>query len=252
MTPNPSRTMCCLILLVVLRAPVPVFAQGFACAAPSGSSTADGAGDAEEFRVAIRKGTQSATEMQAWLKLLVGRYSVKGYVDLCGNGISQDQRPVSGKASCIASGSTPNVHCAVNVRWPVESGAKGAPVLGGVSNLAPGELVFSIERPIYPSFPVFKGVGVNGWGLVLLQLDNKGIPEWNSGVLVGNAFVARESCVGIPGDCHKITRVTINPDNDISMVVDLHVDRRRVLRQSFQFYREQGIQKDERSAGSPP
>lgn len=246
MTRDLPRFLRRMIVVLMLLAPVPVLAAGFACAEPTDSDKTEKVDDADEVRIAIREGTQSAKEMQAWLKLLVGQYNVEGYVDLCGKGIAQDQRPVSGKVDCIASGSAPDVHCAVNVRWPAESAAKGASLPGGVSNLAPAEFVFSIERP---TFLNFKGVGVNGWGLALLQLDNRGIAEWNSGVLVGNAFIAGESCGATLEECHRITRITVNPGNGISMLVDVHRDRQPVLRQSFQLRREPALRRDDQSMG---
>jgi hypothetical protein len=104
-------------------------------------------------------------------------------------------------------------------------------VLGGVSKLAPAQLLFSIEsRP------------GNAWGLVLMQLDSAGSAEWASGDLVRDTFTSREPCVDMAGSCHKITRITVKPDSDeISMLTDFEMSDRLVLRQAFVLHRESTV-----------
>jgi hypothetical protein len=244
------RVLRRMIIVLVLLVPVPVLAAGFTCAGPTDSGKKGMLDDPKEVVVRVGDATLSGKDMQAWLRLLVGQYTYDGYVDLCGKGNTKDQRPVTGKADCIASGSTPNIHCRVNVNWPPATKENGAPVLGGVSNLAPAEFVFSIETPRPPDFV---GKAANGWGLVLVQLDNSGNAEWASGVLVGNTFIARDLCVDIPGDCHKTTRVTVKPDsNEISMLVDIDINSQRVLHQSFLLHRKPKARQGELSTGTAP
>lgn len=187
-------------------------------------------------------------DLSAWLGLLVGEYSYDGHVDLCGNGIAADKRPVTGRADCIASGSTPNVHCKVHVSWPDTKGINGAPVLGGVSNLRPAQFVYSLESSGK------RAIQISGWGIRFMQVDDKGIAEWASGVLVGDTFTSAEPCLDMPDDvCRKIIRITARPDsNEISMVADIEIGPARVLHQEFVLHRQPRISRGEQSPGSAP
>jgi hypothetical protein len=240
------RALRRMILVLLLLVPIPVLAAGFACAPPADTGKEGALDELEEVVITAKEATTETKDLQAWLRLLVGKYTYEGYVDLCGKGDAKDQREVTGKSDCIASGSTPNVHCTVNVRWQSTRGENGSPVLGGVSNLLPALVVYTLENRYMPE------IRVNHWGLMFTQVDNKGIAEWASGTLVGDTFTSRESCVGIPGACQKTTRITARPDSDeIFMVVDIHVDNQRVLRQGFQLHRESGTQKSKASGKAP-
>jgi hypothetical protein len=245
MTTHP-RALRSVILGFVLLVPIPALAAGFACAPPANAGLKGTLDELDEVVVTAREATTETKDLQAWLKLLAGKFTYEGYVDLCGKGDAKDQRSVTGKSDCVASGSTPNVHCTVNVRWPSTRGESGAPVLGGVSNLLPALVVYTLENRYIPE------IRVNRWGLMFTQVDNKGIAEWGSGTLVGDTFTSREPCVGIPGACQKTTRITARPGSDeISMVVDVHIDNRRVLRQGFLLHRESGTQKSKASGKAP-
>jgi hypothetical protein len=247
------RTVCrSFLLLLALTLSGPVLAAGFTCAKP-GSGERNTRDEPQEAVSRNREATLSGKGMQAWLKSLVGQYTYDGYVDLCGKGNAKDQRPVTGKADCIATGVTPNVHCKVNVSWPAATREDGTPVLGGVPNLARAEYVFSMEIPPRGPLGAFRvGKAANGWGLVFVQLDSGGNAEWASGVLYGDTFVARELCVDIPGNCHKTTRITVMPHGDIFMQAHITLDRERVLRQVFTLHRQPDARQRERSAGSVP
>lgn len=235
---DPSRLAavlkgCLPALALILSGPV--LAAGFSCSPPSDSASRSGIEELQEVVVSAEQTATNTGDLQAWLRLLVGRYRYEGHVDLCGKGNPGDKRLVTGTADCIGSGSTPNVHCEINVRWPAARSESGAPVLGGESNLLPARVVYSLEARHSPERQISR------WGLMFMQVDSKGVPEWASGTLVGNTFLSREPCVGIPGTCEKITRITARPDSsEISMLVDIEVDGVRVLRQSFLLHRESG------------
>lgn len=234
-----------IILFLAMLAPLPALAAGFTCAPPAESRQESGTDEPEEVSATASETVSSPKAMQAWLRRLAGRYTYDGYVDLCGKGNSADRRPVKGKADCIVVSPGSDVHCNVSVTWPAATRDNGTPVLGGVSNLAPAQLLFSIEYPITIGRRLYvRGEGANHWGIVVVQVDNKGRGEWASGLLVGDTFLATEPCVDIPGDCHKITRITVLPDSvDISMTVELIMDRQRILRQVFQLKREPNVRK---------
>jgi hypothetical protein len=221
----------------------PVLAAGFACAQPPDLGEKNGA--LVELEEVVVTGAQVKTrtnDLQAWLKLLVGNYTYEGYVDLCGNGNAEDQRPVTGKADCVDFGSTPNVRCGVNVHWPAERGENGAPVLGGVSNLQPAFVIYGLENRYIPEQKIAR------LALMFTQVDSEGVTEWASGALVGDTFTSREPCVGMPGACQKITRITARPDSDdISMLIDVNIDNQRVMRQAFLLHRESKSQSGRKS-----
>jgi hypothetical protein len=194
-------------------------------------------------------GSLAVTDLKAlreWLVLLAGRYSFSGYVDLCGQGHATDQRPVTGSADCILSGPIPDVHCKVDADWPETRAEDGAPVLGGVSGLRQAQLVYSLENS------GMRAIQVRGWGIQFVQVDNKGKTDWASGVLVGDTFTAGELCVGIPGSCQKITRITARPgSNEISMLIEIQIDHQPVMRQAFLLHRRPNLQQGYPSGDSP-
>jgi len=184
--------------------------------------------------------------LRAWLVLLAGRYSFAGYVDLCGQGHAVDLRPVTGSADCILSGPNPDVHCKVDADWPETRAEDGTPVLGGVSGLRQAQLVYSLENS------GTRAIQVRGWGIQFVQVDNKGRADWASGVLLGDTFTAGELCVGIPGSCQKITRITARPgSNEISMLIEIQIDHQPVMRQTFLLHRRPNLQQSDPSGDSP-
>lgn len=246
------RTMfrrCALALLLLCSGPA--LAAGFACTQPAATTDAEaeenGALDElEEVVVSGEEVTTRTRDLKAWLKLLVGQYTYEGYVDLCGQGNAKDQRPVTGKSDCIKAGSTPNVQCTLNVRWPAVRGEHGVPVLGGVSNLLPAFVIYALESRYIPELKVDR------LNLMFTQVDNKGVAEWASGALVGDTFTSRAPCVGIEGACEKITRITARPNsNEISMLIDVSIDNQRVLRQAF-LLRETNLRNGKSPKGSSP
>jgi hypothetical protein len=237
-----------LIPVAALLLPAPLLAANLSCAKPDDAGSR--ADEPEEVSRNARETVSSPKGMQAWLRRLVGQYTIGGYVDLCGKGNLGDRRTVTGEADCIATSAAPDVHCKVNISWPAASGDNGVSVLGSVSNLAPAQFLFSIEIPS-PGIPMYRGTGINGWGVLLEQVDNKGIGEFASGVLVGETFLATEPCVDLPGNCWKITRITAMPDSDeISMSVEIDIDRQRVSRRDFLLHRRLNGRKAEPLKGS--
>jgi hypothetical protein len=236
-----------LVLALALTLSCPAFAAGFQCAKPAEAGTKGVIQELDEVVVTGEKIKTRSRDLREWLKLLVGKYTYEGYVDLCGQENARDLRPVTGTAACVASGENPNVHCTVNVRWPAARGENGAPVLGGVSSLAPAFAIYSLENRYQPEKHTYQ------LGLVFTQVDNKGIAEWASGTLVGDTFTSNEPCVGIPGACRKVTKITARPKSkQITTQVDVEIDNRRVLHQSFVLNRELSVGKDERYPGSSP
>jgi hypothetical protein len=225
-------------------APVPV--AGLTCAQPV---EPDKKGKQVVPKVDAIDGKGASTDikvLRAWLLMLAGQYRVEGHVDLCGLGHAADQRPVTGSADCMTSGPIPDVHCKVDVGWPETRAESGTPVLGGVSSFRQAQFVYSLENS------GSRGIQVSGWGIQFVQVDNKGKADWASGVLLGDTFTAGELCVGVPGNCQKITRITAKPgSNEIAMLIEIQIDQKPVMRQAFLLHREPKLQQGNRSGGSP-
>lgn len=227
---SPHRTaLRRLILTLALMLCGHALAAGFTCPPSAARDSRPAAktdlAELDEVVVTPDKVTSRTADLSAWLRRLEGQYSYEGYVDLCGNGTAAEQRPVTGKADCVAllTDSLVSVYCAVNVRWPTVHGENGAPVLGGESHLSPAVIVYGVV----PDMP----------GIQFMQIDNKGIATHARGTLVGNTLTTTESC-GLPGHCRKFTRITANPDStDVAILVDVAVDSRRVLRHAFLLHR---------------
>lgn len=258
-----------LVLALALMLSGPVLAAGFSCAQPDEADTARTQDELDEVVITGEQITTRTSDLQAWLRRLAGQYTYEGYVDLCGKGNAADQRPVTGMADCASSPSSPIVHCTVHARWPEARGDNGIPVLGGVSNLMPALVSYSLEPRYIPgselseaAFQAAIRTGIpagalptSRWGLMFTQLDNRGIAEWGSGELVGDTFTSREPCVGIEtaDTCQKIVRITASPDsNEIAMLVDIRIHSRRVLRQAFLLRRESNRQPSGQSGESSP
>lgn len=239
-----------LALLLLLSGPA--FADGFTCAPITSSSEATALDELEEVVITGRDVKAGKKDLQAWLRRLAGNYTYEGHVDLCGRNNAKDQRPVTGNAVCVGSISTPTVTCTINVKWPEARGENGRPVLGGTSHLLPALVSYSLEARhnsnpageaafrdlIRTGIPGFLPTGY--WGVIFTQVDNRGIVEWGSGMVLGDTFISKEPCVGVDtnGPCQKITRVTARPNSTgISMSVDINIDNQRVLRQVFLLHR---------------
>jgi hypothetical protein len=218
-----------LTFIVAVLLSGPLSAAGSVCA-QTGDSKPD---ELEEVVISGAK-TSRTKDLSAWLRLLEGQYRYEGHVDLCSNGHVTDQRPVTGKADCAllnpSTEPTRNVYCIVNVRWPEDQGKNEATALAGRSGLSPAMVLYGLA----PGPPAIQSV----------QIDNRGITTQARGELSGDTLTLRERCVGTPGLCQKVTRITASPDsNDVVMLIDFEIESRRVARQAFLMHRVTNIPK---------
>jgi hypothetical protein len=258
--PGAVQLLCLLFVVAPLSGPAfagpappgPVLTAGLTCAQPDpGKKSKKGKKKSKEDApivdaVDASLAASDVRDLREWLLLLAGRFSFAGYVDLCGQGHAADLRPVTGSADCIVSGPIPDVHCKVDAGWPETIAEDGTPVLGGVSSLHQAQFVYSLEKSST------RAIQVSGWGILFVQVDNKGRTDWASGVLVGDTFTAGELCVGIPGDCQKITRITARPgSNEISMLIEIQIDHQPVMRQVLLLHPRPQLQQGDGSGESP-
>lgn len=241
------RVMLRLILLLAVLLPAPVFAASSACGPPPPHPLEkSNLQELAEVVVVAKEDEAYLRDLRAWLKRLVGEYDYEGYVDVCGNGNPADQRPVTGRAECIALSSAPTIQCTVDMRWPVAVQKNGAAVPGGAYNLVASHVIYSVENRFIPERQM------NRWGLMSMQVDSKGTAEWASGALIGDSFLSKEPCVGVQGDCRKSMRITAERNaKEVTMLIDTEVGEQRVMRQSLVLHRESKPRKGE-SPGKQP
>lgn len=242
--PGADQLLCLVCAVALVSGPVPaapapsgpVRTAGLTCAQPVDTGKKSRRSRKDVPIVDAIDASLATTDIRAlrsWLLLLAGQYSLEGHVDLCGQGHAADRRAVTGSADCILSGPIPDVHCKVDADWPETRAEDGTPVLGGVSGFRHAQFVYNLENSST------RATQVSGWGLQFVHVDSKGNADWASGVLIGDTFTAGELCVGIPGDCQKITRITARPgSNEISMRIEIQIDHKPVMQQAFLLHRQ--------------
>jgi hypothetical protein len=162
-------------------------------------------------QAAVDSANQRVTELSqvdVWLRRLVGRFSYEGIVDLGAKGNLEDLKSVHGVSDCVAVGAGPGVQCVLNVLWEETWGPMGQERMGGVSNLAPAMSQF--------------GLDLDAVGVRYLLVDGKGIADFaGTGILRGNTATFRMICVNQPSGCQRTTRITARPD---SSIVEMRTD----------------------------
>jgi len=196
--------------------------------APSPAADATTGGEQQLGQVTVEgtrlKATRSAQKIVDWLKRLVGPFRYEGSVELGGEGASRQALPVSGVADCTAFGRASGVSCTMMVTWPEVHGENGAQVPGGVSTLAPAIIQYGLDP--------------DHIGIRYLQVDNKGLANYGQGYLVGDTLTTTTPCVGIEGECRRITTIDAHPDgNTTEMRIDIEQDFVRTVRFSFVLHR---------------
>jgi hypothetical protein len=230
------------LITLVLMAPALVAMAAAPSVPPAPATTAGSRPPAQEQRLdeldeVLVEGRRNRERARSWddyqqpfdfLATLVGQFVVEGQVDLHAQGNNEDLRKVSGRANCLGFGSAPGVQCELTVRWPETSGPGGEEIPGGVSALDPAVLLFGFD----PATP----------GISHVMLDNKGIADTAVGRMTSpNTMMSRSKCVGIPGNCERTVRITVEPDlKTIRMHVDLAIDQQKSVRFLFVMNRVPG------------
>lgn len=160
-----------------------------------------------EVLVTGEKPVNKVSELIPWLRRLPGTYSYEGYVDLNGKDDPDGRQKIYGVGECVGFGVAPGVQCEINVRWKEVRGPNGEEIPGGVSYFAPAMVLYGLEP--------------DELGIRYLQVDNRGLAEGSTGVIVGDTASFRTPCVDMPEGCQRIVRVTAEPE---SKVIDMQID----------------------------
>lgn len=184
-----------------------------------------------EVVVSGEKPTRRVADVIPFLRRLLGQYTYSGYVDLGGKGLPEDRKAVRGGGTCVGFGVAPGVQCEIQVRWPETKGADGQPVMGGVSYLQPAMILYGLEP--------------DEIGIRYLQVDNRGLAEGATGLIIGNTLSFRTPCVDFTeGGCDRVVKITAEPESKvIDMQVDTEVAGQLAMRFRFQMTRVAEVQK---------
>lgn len=154
------------------------------------------------------------TEMDVWLRRLVGQYQIEGLVHVPSNGecgepgrtaVAQPCQTIKGMGDCVSVGTGPGVQCMFNVSWldiwavDFETG-----------NIVPGAVSY-----LNPAMALF-GLDPGNASINHLLVNNKGLAEGGLGANTGNRATFRTSCVntpGVVGGCERIFRIEARADS---------------------------------------
>jgi hypothetical protein len=131
------------------------------------------------------------------------------------------------------------VQCEIKVTWPESKGPDGEEIFGGISNLSPAMMLFGFEP--------------DDLGIRYMLVDSQGVAEGGLGLLTGDTFMAKEPCVGTPGNCQRIMRIYARPDGKVvQMQIDFEKDDQRVVSFTFVMNRISQAQAQPEVPGKKP
>jgi hypothetical protein len=188
--------------------------------------------DADELSEVVVSGERSprkVADLIPWIRRLLGEYAIEGHVDLGGKGRAEDRKTVRGIALCVGFGVAPGVQCEITARWRGPAQQSGQGLLSGVSFMTPAMMLFGIEP--------------DERGIRYLQVDNRGLAEGSTGLVVGNTASFTTPCVDMPDDsCQRVMRITALPDSkEVDMQIDTTIDGEVMLRYRFELYRVEEV-----------
>jgi hypothetical protein len=228
-------------MLALALLPGAVFAASAPTAPPVSPSppAAQRIDDLTEIVVTGTKPTRKSSTILTWMRRLLGQFAYSGYVDLHGKGITEDMRRVQGIGDCVGFGIAPGVQCEIKVTWPESKGPDGEEIFGGISNLSPAMMLFGFEP--------------DDLGIRYMLVDSQGVAEGGLGLLTGDTFMAKEPCVGTPGNCQRIMRIYARPDGKVvQMQIDFEKDAQRVVSFTFVMNRISQAQAQPEVPGKKP
>jgi hypothetical protein len=209
--------------------------------AASPASTAPGTStesveELSEVVVTGEKPINSVTDLIPWIRRLLGRYTLQGYVDAGGKGDPADRRTVRGIGLCVGFGVAPGVQCEIHVVGPQSMTDGESSVPESVAALAPAMILYGVEP--------------DDLGIRYLQVDNRGLAEGATGDVIGNTATFRTRCVDVAEACERVTRITaVSESKVVDVQVDTEVYSQLTARLRFQMMRVGDVQAPPAGAG---
>jgi hypothetical protein len=195
------------------------------------------------------------TEMEVWLRRLVGRFRVDGMIQAFHQPdpekfalVLVGQESIQGMGDCVSVGTGPGVQCVMNMAWedifqivlPPEAPAGFFNVPGGVSFLNPAMALFGIDP--------------GEAGIHYLLVDNKGLPEGGVGFNSGSRVTFKTSCVNAPKllaamipdkpyrTCDRVIRIDARPEARVmNLAMDIAINDIVLTRVELTLRRDPGV-----------
>jgi hypothetical protein len=80
-------------------------------------------------------------------------------------------------------------------------------------------------------------------GIRYMLVDSNGIADGAMGYVVGNTLISRSPCANVPGNCHRVARITADPDlKAVRMEIVLEIDYQKAAYFDFIMRRVPGSQ----------
>ena len=96
------------------------------------------------------------------------------------------------------------------------------------------------------------GLDADRLAIRYMQVDNNGLADRGWGYLVADSLTTTMPCMGIAGNCRRISRITPQADGRIvGMQVDIELDSERIARYQFVLRRVGAVTEGAISGATP-
>lgn len=185
--------------LIAVSLQLPLLAWAASPSTPPAATKKDD--ELAEVKITAEKPTRTPSELIAWIRRLLGQYTIDGKVDLGGKGNPNERWTAVGTGTCIGFGVAPGVQCEMNVKWPAVPGPHPPEVLSGVSDLTPAMTLYAMEP--------------DDIGIRYLQVNNKGLAEGATGFIINDTAEFKTPCVNAPPGCQRIVRIIAESESKV-------------------------------------
>jgi hypothetical protein len=224
------------VATVLVLALIPAISPAATPASTGSGTPAESIEELSEVVVTGEKPISSVKDLIPWIRRLLGRYTLQGYVDVGGKGDAADRRTVRGIGLCVGFGVAPGVQCEIHVVGPQSTGDEESAVPESVAALAPAMILYGVEP--------------DDLGIRYLQVDNRGLAEGATGDVIGNTATFRTRCVDVAEGCERVTRITaVSESKVVDVQVDTEVYSQLAARLRFQMTRVGEVQAPPAGAG---
>jgi hypothetical protein len=215
---------------------IPAISPAASSASPVAGASTERVEELSEVIVTGEKPVNSVKDLIPWIRRLLGRYTLQGYVDVGGKGDPADRRTVRGIGLCVGFGVAPGVQCEMHVVGPQSAADAGQSVPESVAALAPAMILYGVEP--------------DDLGIRYLQVDNRGLAEGATGDVIGNTATFRTRCADVAEGCERVTRITaVSESKVVDVQVDTEIHSQLAARLRFQMTRVGEVQAPPAGAG---
>jgi hypothetical protein len=188
-----------------------------------GSTEAAPVDELDPVVVEGKKLVEDERMIRAWMRRLVGQFSIEGEVKLTVEADAATQLAIQGQGICTGFNPTPAASCEIHLQLPGPRAFK-VPVPVDLSSLSTAVILY--------------GQDLDAARIRYMQVDRNGIADPQLGGLSGDTLTSRSPCVNVPQGCRKTTRITAQPDGSlVEMQVEFEVDGVRAMSYGLTMHR---------------